>query len=33
LNTIANDVLMTGPGFVTGDTAAAVIDLSAAGTR
>jgi simple sugar transport system substrate-binding protein len=33
LNTIANDVLMTGPGFVTGETAAAVIDLSAAGTR
>ena len=33
LNTIANDVLMTGPGFVTSDTAAAVIDLSAKGTR
>jgi len=33
LNTIANDVLMTGPGFVTQDTAAAVIELSAAGTR
>ena len=33
LNTIANDVLLTGPGFVTQDTAAAVIDLSAAGTR
>ncbi len=33
LNTIANDVLMTGPGFVTQETAAAVIDLSAAGTR
>jgi simple sugar transport system substrate-binding protein len=33
LNTIANDVLMTGPGFVTQDTAAQVIDLSAAGTR
>ena len=33
LNTIANDVLMTGPGFVTQSTAAAVIDLSAAGTR
>lgn len=33
LNTIANDVLMTGPGFVTQDTAAAVIDLSAQGTR
>ena len=33
LNTIANDVLMTGPGFVTQETAAAVIELSAAGTR
>jgi simple sugar transport system substrate-binding protein len=33
LNTIANDVVMTGPGFVTQDTAAQVIDLSAAGTR
>ena len=33
LNTIANDVLMTGPGFVTEETAAQVIDLSAAGTR
>ncbi len=33
LNTIANDVLMTGPGFVTADTAAQVIELSAAGTR
>ncbi len=33
LNTIANNVVMTGPGFVTQDTAAAVIDLSAAGTR
>jgi simple sugar transport system substrate-binding protein len=33
LNTIANAVLMTGPGFVTSDTAAAVIDLSAEGTR
>jgi simple sugar transport system substrate-binding protein len=33
LNTIANDVLQTGPGFVTQDTAAAVIDLSAQGTR
>ncbi|MFQ5398520.1 MAG: sugar ABC transporter substrate-binding protein [Anaerolineae bacterium] len=33
LNTIANDVLMTGPGFVTQDTAAQVIELSAAGTR
>jgi simple sugar transport system substrate-binding protein len=33
LNTIANDVLMTGPGFVTADNAARVIDLAAAGTR
>jgi simple sugar transport system substrate-binding protein len=33
LNTIANDVLMTGPGFVTQETAAQVIDLSAQGTR
>ncbi len=33
LNTIANPVLMTGPGFVTQDTAARVKDLSAAGTR
>jgi simple sugar transport system substrate-binding protein len=33
LNTIANDVLLTGPGFVTQDTAAQVIELSAAGTR
>ncbi len=33
LNTIANDVVMTGPGFVVQDTAAKVIDLSAAGTR
>ena len=33
LNTIANDVLQTGPGFVTQDTAAAVIELSAQGTR
>jgi simple sugar transport system substrate-binding protein len=33
LNTIANDVLQTGPGFVTQDTAAAVIDLSGEGTR
>jgi simple sugar transport system substrate-binding protein len=33
LNTIANDVLLTGPGFVTQDTAAQVIQLSAAGTR
>jgi simple sugar transport system substrate-binding protein len=33
LNTVANPVIMTGPGFVTQDTAARVIDLSAAGTR
>lgn len=33
LNTIANDVVMTGPGFVVPETAAQVIDLSAAGTR
>ncbi|HEY7036468.1 MAG TPA: sugar ABC transporter substrate-binding protein [Thermomicrobiales bacterium] len=33
LNTIANDVLMTGPGFVTADNAARVIQLAAAGTR
>lgn len=33
LNTVANEVIMTGPGFVTQDTASAVIDLSAAGTR
>ena len=33
LNTIANPVLMTGPGFVTKDNAAKVIDLSKAGTR
>ena len=33
LNTIANSVLMTGPGFVTQENAAQVIDLSAAGTR
>jgi simple sugar transport system substrate-binding protein len=33
LNTIANPVLMTGPGFVTSDNAAQVIDLAAQGTR
>jgi simple sugar transport system substrate-binding protein len=33
LNTIANPVLMTGPGFVTKDTAAQVKALSEAGTR
>lgn len=33
LNTIANPVLMTGPGFVTKDNAARVIQLSKDGTR
>ncbi len=33
LNTVANPVIMTGPGFVTADNAERVIDLSAAGTR
>lgn len=33
LNTIANDVLMTGPGFVTADNAERVISLAEAGTR
>ncbi|MEA2594854.1 MAG: simple sugar transport system substrate-binding protein [Thermomicrobiales bacterium] len=33
LNTIANDVLMTGPGFVTSENAGRVIELSRAGTR
>lgn len=33
LNTIANPVLMTGPGFVTQENAATVIDLAEAGTR
>ena len=33
LNTIANTVLMTGPGFVTKDNAARVIQLSQQGTR
>jgi simple sugar transport system substrate-binding protein len=33
LNTIANPVLMTGPGFVTKDNALRVIALSQAGTR
>jgi simple sugar transport system substrate-binding protein len=33
LNTIANPILMTGPGFVTKDNAARVIELSKAGTR
>jgi len=33
LNTIANDVLQTGPGFVTADNVSQVIQLTAAGTR
>ena len=33
LNTPGGDVVLTGPGFVTADNAAGVIDLSAAGTR
>jgi simple sugar transport system substrate-binding protein len=33
LNEIANDVLMTGPGFVTAENAGRVIDLATAGTR
>lgn len=33
LNTIANPVLMTGPGFVTADNATQVIELAEAGTR
>ena len=33
LNTIANDVLQTGPGFVTSDNVSQVIQLTAAGTR
>jgi simple sugar transport system substrate-binding protein len=33
LNSIANPVLMTGPGFVTKENAAQVIELAAAGTR
>src|SRR5215208_3993154 len=33
LNTIANPVLMTGPGFVTKENAERIIELSAAGTR
>lgn len=33
LNTIANDVLMTGPGFVTQENAARVIELARQGTR
>ncbi|HRL11884.1 MAG TPA: substrate-binding domain-containing protein, partial [Aggregatilineales bacterium] len=33
LNTPGSLLIQTGPGFVTQETAAAVIDLSAAGTR
>ena len=33
LNTVANPVIMTGPGFVTAENAERVIDLAAAGTR
>jgi simple sugar transport system substrate-binding protein len=33
LNTIANPVLMTGPGFVTQENAERIIELAAAGTR
>ena len=33
LNTVANPILMTGPGFVTQDTAAQVKSLAEAGTR
>jgi len=33
LNTIANPVLMTGPGFVTQENAAQIIELATAGTR
>jgi simple sugar transport system substrate-binding protein len=33
LNTVANDVIMTGPGFVTQETAERVIALAEAGTR
>src|SRR5207302_9991960 len=33
LNTIANDVLMTGPGFVTPDNVAQVMKLTSQGTR
>ena len=33
LNTVANEVIMTGPGFVTQENAARVIELSEAGTR
>jgi simple sugar transport system substrate-binding protein len=33
LNTVANEVIMTGPGFVTQENAERVIELSGAGTR
>lgn len=33
LNTVANSVVMTGPGFVTADNVSQVIQLTAAGTR
>lgn len=33
LNTVANDVIMTGPGFVTSANVAQIIQLTAAGTR
>jgi len=33
LNTVANDVIMTGPGFVTSDNVSRVIQLTAQGTR
>jgi simple sugar transport system substrate-binding protein len=33
LNTVANDVIMTGPGFVTQENASRIKELAAAGTR
>lgn len=33
LNTVANSVIMTGPGFVTADNVSQIIQLTAAGTR
>jgi simple sugar transport system substrate-binding protein len=33
LNTVANDVIQTGPGFVTSDNVAKIIQLTAQGTR
>ena len=33
LNTVANDVILTGPGFVTQQNVAQVIQLTAQGTR